>query len=196
MTDISLCFEQNELNEINLNDISSKIDQQQGNIGNLLLEVKKKNILANISDLNVFEHQEIFKIVKKYNTKFSENSNGVFINMNKLNENTINEIDKFITFCKTNKTRFKKENTIRNNLKDFVNNKISQEKKEENIGVKLQQNNEETIEKGIAYQSDSCEEDNLEDLEVVDCSNKIVSNGKKNFCNEFDKKIIEELNII
>ena len=195
MTDISLEFENNELKEINLDLIEKKMSIPE-NVGDMLLEMKKKNILENIKDLNAFEHQEIFKIIRKYNIRYSENSNGVFINMNKLGKRTINEIDKFINYCNSNKLIFQNDNKVRKNLKEFVDTKISQEKKEENIGVKKYQDSEEKIEKGISYKSDSCEEDNLEEIEDVDCSSKIGKNVNINFQNDFDKKIIDDLNII
>lgn len=195
MTDISLEFENNELKEINLDLIEKKMPIPE-NVGDMLLEMKKKNILENIKDLNAFEHQEIFKIIRKYNIRYSENSNGVFINMNKLGKRTINEIDKFINYCNSNKLIFQNDNKVRKNLKEFVDTKISQEKKEENIGVKKYQDSEEKIEKGISYKSDSCEEDNLEEIEDVDCSSKIGKNVNINFQNDFDKKIIDDLNII
>ena len=195
MTDISLELENNELKEIDLNLIEKKLPLPE-NVGDIVLEMKKKNILENIRDLNAFEHQEIFKIIKKYNIRYSENSNGVFINMNKLGKRTINEIDKFINYCNSNKLIFQNDNKIRKNLKEFVDTKISQEKKEENIGVKKYQDSEEKIEKGISYKSDSCEEDNLEEIEDVDCSSKMGKNVNINCKNEFDKKIIDDLNII
>lgn len=195
MTDISFELENEELKEINLDIIEQKIPLPD-NIGDILLEGKKKNILENIRDLNAFEHQEVFKIIKKYNIKYSENSNGIFINMNKLGKRTINEIDKFITYCNSNKKLFQTENKIRKQLKNFVDTKISQEKKEENIGVKKYQEIEEKIEKGISYKSDNYEEDNLEDLEDVDCSSKINNNMNLKYKNEFDKKILDDLNII
>ena len=68
---------------------------------------EKKNIIRKYKDLNAFEHQEIFKIIKKYNIKYSENNNGVFINMNKLGKRTVNEIDKFINFVIVIKNYFK-----------------------------------------------------------------------------------------
>lgn len=195
MTDISFELENEELKEINLDIIEQKIPFPD-NVGDILLEGKKKNILENIRDLNAFEHQEVFKIIKKYNIKYSENSNGVFINMNKLGKRTINEIDKFITYCNSNKKLFQTENKIRTQLKNFVDTKISQEKKEENIGVKKYQEIEEKIEKGISYKSDNYEEDNLEDLEDIDCSSKINNNMNLKYKNEFDKKILDDLNII
>ena len=115
--------------------------------------------------------------------------------MNKLGKRTINEIDKFINYCNSNKKIFQKENKIRKNLKDFVETKISQEKKEENIGVKKYQEIEEKIEKGISYKSDTYEEDDLEEIEDIDCSSKTNTNFKINY-SDFERKIIEDLNII
>ena len=42
--------------------------------------------------------------------------------MNKLSDNTIYEIDRFITYCNTNKNNFQKENAFRTDLKKFVEN--------------------------------------------------------------------------
>ena len=87
MTDISFELENEELKEINLDIIEQKIPML------IVLEIfylkVKKNILENIKDLNPFLNTEVFKIIKKYNIKYSENSNGVFINMNKLGKRTI-----------------------------------------------------------------------------------------------------------
>jgi hypothetical protein len=195
MTDIGLEIESNELNEINLNNIESKMDINN-NVAGLLHEIKKKTILTNIKNLNQFEHQEIFKIIKKYNVKYSENSNGVFVNMNKLNKRTINEIEKFIRYCNGNNKMFKREYSIRNNLKKLVENKITQAKKEENLYVNFSINKEGEIEKGISYQPDNYVEDDLEEIEDIDCSKKIGKEEVKIFSNDFDKKIIENINMI
>ena len=186
-----------DITEICLSNISSP---PKGN--ELLLEMKKKKILKNIKDLNLFEQQEIFKIIKKYNVKFSENSNGVFINMNKLNKRTMNEIEKFINYCNSNKNLFQKENNIRENLKEFIENKISREKKENNIVDKLY--NEEIIEQGISYLTDIDgiddieDKDDKDDIVNIDYSKKTlnIKENVKSLNNEFDKKIIEYLNII
>ena len=54
MTDISLNLEKNELTEINLDLIEKQIDVGGDNIGDLLQEMKRKNIMSNIRDLNTF----------------------------------------------------------------------------------------------------------------------------------------------
>lgn len=195
MTGIGLEIERNELNEINLNNIEYKMDINN-NVADLLQEIKKKTILENIKNLNQFEHQEIFKIIKKYNIKYSENSNGIFINMNKLNKRTINEIEKFIRYCNRNNKMFKQENNIRNNLKIILENKIINNKNNANSGVNLSINKDGDIEQGISYQSDNSVEDDLEEIEDIDCSKKKGKEELKIFNNDFDKKILENINMI
>tara|TARA_B110001469_G_C9548687_1_gene272271 strand:- start:318 stop:905 length:588 start_codon:yes stop_codon:yes gene_type:complete len=195
MTGIGLEIERNELNEINLNNIEYKMDINN-NVADLLQEIKKKTILENIKNLNQFEHQEIFKIIKKYNIKYSENSNGIFINMNKLNKRTINEIEKFIRYCNRNNKMFKQENNIRNNLKIILENKIINNKNNANSGVNLSINKDGDIEQGISYQSDNSVEDDLEEIEDIDCSKKKGKEEITIFNNDFDKKILENINMI
>ena len=63
---------------------------------------KLKDLRNTISYLEVCEQTEILKIIDKNNIKFTENKNGVFINMNKLTEKVIEDIEAFIVFVKNN----------------------------------------------------------------------------------------------
>jgi Leucine-rich repeat (LRR) protein len=85
------------------------------------LEDKKKFIITSSKDFNKFEHIEIFKILKIYHIKYSENSNGIFVNLNYLTENIINKIIHFISFCHNNKETLNLELFKRNELKKIVN---------------------------------------------------------------------------
>ena len=40
----------------------------------------KRKIISNIKKLSKIEHIEVFKIIQKEEIKYSENSNGIFIN--------------------------------------------------------------------------------------------------------------------
>lgn len=194
MTDIEL-DNVTELNEVNLETMESKINLNE-DMNEVLIEIKKKKIIENIRTLNLFEHQEIFKIIRKDNIKYSENSNGVFVNMNKLSDNTIFEIDKFIIYCNTNKTKFQQENAFRKDLKKFVENKISQEKKEDHLCANPNNNIEEKIEQGISYVEEHTIEDNLEDIEDVDCSKNNSNDLNLIMNNNIDKSIMNDLKII
>ena len=63
---------------------------------------KLKSLKEKIEALEETEHKEILKIIKRYECKFTENNNGVFINMNKLSEDVIKEIESFLVFSDEN----------------------------------------------------------------------------------------------
>jgi hypothetical protein len=58
------------------------------------------------------EHREILKIIKKYNCKFTENNNGIFINMNKLSDSVLSEMDDFLQFSNANNKMLTKRNKV------------------------------------------------------------------------------------
>ena len=68
----------------------------------------KHTIIKNIKELSKIEHIEIFKIIKNKNIKYSENSNGIFVNFNNIPNNIIGELYDFIKFCLKNKEELKK----------------------------------------------------------------------------------------
>lgn len=54
-----------------------------------------------IENLNNSHHLEIAKIFKSNNIKLTENNNGIFINLNKIPCNVIEQIKQYIDFVKT-----------------------------------------------------------------------------------------------
>tara|TARA_Y100000022_G_C12907290_1_gene221191 strand:- start:1 stop:246 length:246 start_codon:yes stop_codon:yes gene_type:complete len=74
---------------------------------------KLKSLKEKIELLEKTELQEILKIIKRYDCKYTENNNGVFINMNKLTDNVIEEIESFLVFSdENNKMLVKRENIL------------------------------------------------------------------------------------
>ena len=74
---------------------------------------KLKSLKEKIELLEKTEHQEILKIIKRYECKYTENNNGVFINMNKLTDNVIEEIESFLVFSdENNKMLVRRENIL------------------------------------------------------------------------------------
>jgi hypothetical protein len=61
-----------------------------------------KDLREKINLLDTCEHLEILKIIIKNDVKFTENSNGVFINMNKLDNTVIEDIKSFLSFINNN----------------------------------------------------------------------------------------------
>ena len=62
-----------------------------------LLELKRQ-----LEKLNEIQLQEIFKILLKHNEKYTTNTNGIFVNISILKQETTNEIASYIEFCSKN----------------------------------------------------------------------------------------------
>lgn len=72
------------------------------------MEVERlKNIRDQIGALDKNEQHEIFKIIRSNDeNKYTENNNGIFINMNKLDMATLTNIESFLEFSNQNKKIF------------------------------------------------------------------------------------------
>jgi hypothetical protein len=84
----------------------------------------KKRVIKEVGYLNKLEHIEIFKILKSNNITFTENVNGIFINLSPVNISILNEIILFINYVKNkNIELLEKENNIQKTIeKVFGNN--------------------------------------------------------------------------
>lgn len=80
----------------------------------------KKKIVKTIEELNKIQHIEIFKLLRKNSIKFTENSNGIFINFNTLDDILIEEIENLIKFCLISKEELKKKEIKVNESKNFI----------------------------------------------------------------------------
>tara|TARA_Y100001970_G_C13529804_1_gene507105 strand:+ start:241 stop:525 length:285 start_codon:yes stop_codon:yes gene_type:complete len=54
-----------------------------------------------IQALDKFHQIEIFKILKTHNVNYTENRNGIFINMNELNKKIIKKIENYLNYVST-----------------------------------------------------------------------------------------------
>lgn len=64
---------------------------------------EKKYLLEKVARLTHTEHEEIFKIIKMAGTSFTQNKNGLFINLSQMDVETLEKIDNFVEFCLRNK---------------------------------------------------------------------------------------------
>lgn len=92
-----------------------ELDNDDFNISDLKL------LRDNISLLQETEHLEIFKIIKQDTDKYSENKNGIFINLSKLSNKTLQHLNNFVYFCFDNKKKLELEKKKRENLKESIN---------------------------------------------------------------------------
>ena len=83
--------------------LDSSINEDKSNIELDRPDIKKiKELRDVITNLEICEQTEILKIIEKHNIKYTENKNGIFINMNKLSNKVIEEIELFIEFFENN----------------------------------------------------------------------------------------------
>ena len=78
---------------------------------NKLLELKNK-----IDKLDPSFHIRILKVLHENSIKFSENRNGIFLNMNNLNEKTINSIEKVLKYIEVQEKNLQAVETIKKEL--------------------------------------------------------------------------------
>ena len=67
------------------------------------LYLNKKRLMESVKKLSKDEIIEIFKIFLDNNVPYSENNNGIFINLNNVKEKTLNEINKYIEYIEVKK---------------------------------------------------------------------------------------------
>ena len=62
----------------------------------------KYELKKNIEQLDKNELLEIFKIIRSDTKKYTENNNGIFINLKHLKKNTLKKIFNIVNYCKNN----------------------------------------------------------------------------------------------
>lgn len=92
------------------------------------------NLKNKITKMTKSDQLEILKLFKNKKIKYTENKNGIFINLTKLNTKMLLELQNFVDFSIQNKDNFEKENIIRDSIrdkfdKDNVSNSSEIEKK-------------------------------------------------------------------
>jgi len=80
-----------------------------------------KKIKNDISHLNQIEIEEIFKIIYKSNNNYSKNNQGIFINLNLFDQDTLSNINNYIDFCIKSHNEINKYENICNNFSDAIN---------------------------------------------------------------------------
>ena len=75
-----------------------------------------KELKDRILVLTENEHKEIFKFLKSQNCKYSENKNGIFINMTKLEKDVLDNLDKTVSFYEQNKIMLNNSDKIKIDL--------------------------------------------------------------------------------
>jgi len=78
---------------------------------------KRKQFLEEVKALDKEEYQEIFRIIKKSSVEFSENSNGVFFDLNQVTDEIFQKLESFMDYCKTQRSEEKKRSEEIKNIR-------------------------------------------------------------------------------
>ena len=76
------------------------------------------NLKNKITKMAKSDQIEILKLFKNRKVKYTENKNGIFINLTKLNNKMLLELQNFVDFSIQNKSNLEKENIIRDSFRD------------------------------------------------------------------------------
>lgn len=76
----------------------------------------KRELKREIEKLRKDEHLEIFKIIKTETNSYTENNNGIFINLKNLDTPVLFKIGNFVKYCKENVEKFYKYEDLKKNI--------------------------------------------------------------------------------
>lgn len=62
---------------------------------------ERRRFLEDLKGLTKTEHEKMLIILRNWNAEFSENSNGVFFDISKTPKEVFQDLQKYMTYCKT-----------------------------------------------------------------------------------------------
>lgn len=84
----------------------------------------RKVMFENIKILDKPEQEEIFRIIRKTKENYTENSNGIFFDLNSISDESFGLIKEYINFClktrQEHESRLKELETIRIQNENYV----------------------------------------------------------------------------
>ena len=86
-----------------------------------------KTIQANVSKLTDNENLELFKIILDTNANYTKNNNGVFLNLNWIDEELLIKMNNYIIFCIKSQNEISKYELMKTLLNDSINTKENNE---------------------------------------------------------------------
>ena len=81
---------------------------------------KKKKLIDITKNLSQLEYYEIFNILETANCPYSDNNNGIFVNLHNVNDDTINKIFEFLNFIKKKKEELHMQDNYLENMKKEI----------------------------------------------------------------------------
>jgi len=84
-----------------------------------------KAIQQNVSKLTESENLELFKIILDTKANYTKNNNGIFLNLNWIEEELLVKINNYIIFCIKSQNEISKYELMKTMLNDSINTKDS-----------------------------------------------------------------------
>ena len=84
-----------------------------------------KAIQLNVSKLTESENLELFKIILDTKANYTKNNNGIFLNLNWIEEELLVKINNYIIFCIKSQNEISKYELMKTMLNDSINTKDS-----------------------------------------------------------------------
>jgi hypothetical protein len=81
---------------------------------------RRKKVWDNIKNLVKSEQEELFRIIKQSGVEYSENTNGIFFDVAKLEQPIFEKICKFLDFCQQNRVNFDERDKALENFRQGV----------------------------------------------------------------------------
>lgn len=145
-------------------------NQNENDISDII--VKKKKLIEMSNNLNKIEYMEILNIIEEDNCTYSNNSNGVFINLTNVEMHTIDKIYNFLKFTKQKKEELVEKENYLENFKKNIN-------KEEEIVEKKVENKDNEDNESMGSLSDNSENINVNDYLCFSSDDEDNKNVKK-----------------
>lgn len=82
---------------------------------------QRRVLHENIKQLVKSEYEQVFRILKKYDEPYTENSNGIFFDVTNIRPETYTDIRKFLDFCIENRSKEQERISELANLRTEVN---------------------------------------------------------------------------
>ena len=100
----------------------------------------KKDLIDHSQDLQYEEHLQLFKIIKDNSVKYTENSNGVFVDLGNVSSKIVKELSNFVKLCHDNRKMEESRNVLleqaKKNVDQMYENKINRKEETKTSGRK------------------------------------------------------------
>jgi hypothetical protein len=77
---------------------------------------RRRIFLESLKGLTKAEYVEIVRILQKYEAPFSENHNGIFLNLSTMEQGVFEELEKFLIFTQTNRQKLSDRDSLLSTL--------------------------------------------------------------------------------